>query len=591
MPRPTTEAWTALWRLRTYLRPYRGRVAVSLALGVLGQSVSVVVPLVISRVIDGPLARGSTDGVLPLVLLVALLGGAEAGTALWRRWVQSTTAVRMERAVRDDLYAKIQELPPSFHDGWHTGQLLSRMTGDLGTIRRFASFGLIFGVLNVTAISMVCAALVYLDPALGLLVTAALIPVAVATTRFGRAFGVLSRRNQDQQGDLTTLIEESAAGIRVIKAFGRQDVVTERYDVAARDLRAVGIEMAELRARVVSTLAAIPNLMLVTVLLLGSLAVSSGRLSLGELVAFITLALLLIWPIETTGFIFASAQESATAAQRVYELLDTEPEICSPGIGSRPARRPIGHIRLDRVTLMYPGTSRPVLHEVDLDIPAGQRLALVGASGSGKTTLAMLLPRLLDPTGGRVLLDGQDLRELPLAQLRTAVATGFEDPILFSASVRENVTLGRPGATDEEVFRALEVARAQFVHDLPWGLQTRVGEQGMALSGGQRQRLALARAVLGSPAVLVLDDPLSALDVQTEAEVEGALQQVLAGTTALIVAHRPSTVALADRVAMLDGGRITAVGEHRTLLATHARYAELMGGTPESDLLTGTAPS
>lgn len=576
-------SWNALWRMRRYVRPHRATVALALALGILAVLIASAVPLLIRRVIDGPLAQGSSDGVVPLVVLVGLLGALEAAMALWRRWIQSTTAVGIERAVRDDLYARIQTLPPSFHDGWHTGQLLSRMMGDLSTIRRFASFGLVFGVINVLSVTVVCAVLVHLDAWLGLVVVLALVPVAVATWRFGRSYGGISRRVQDGQGDLTTLIEESATGIRVVKAFGRHDLVEERFDAAARDLRTIRLAMVRLRSQVVSVLSAIPNATLAVVLLLGGMAVGSGRLTLGELVAFITLSLQLIWPIESTGFILATAQESATAAQRVYELLDAEPDIASPAdgpdaaVGAAPGpARPGGHVRFEGVSFAYPG-SAPVLHGVELEIAAGETLAVVGASGAGKTTLAMLLPRLLDPTSGRVLLDGWDLRGVALPRLRAAVATAFEEPILFSASVRENVTLGRPGATEAELHEALEVAQAHFAHELPWGLDTRVGEQGMSLSGGQRQRLALARAVLGRPPVLVLDDPLSALDVETEALVERALHQVLAGTTALLVVHRPSTVALADRVVLLDGGRVAATGTHADLLAGQPHYAALMG--------------
>ena len=416
-------------------------------------------------------------------------------------------------------------------------------------------------------------------------------PVAVASRRFGRRFGVVSRQVQDEQGDLTTLIEEAATGVRVVKAFGRREQVTERFGREAEGLRAVRLRMAYLRAHVVAVLDAIPNATLVGVLLLGSGAVASGRLTLGELVAFITLSLQLIWPIEAMGFILASAQEAATAAQRVYELIDADPEITSPAadpagpnvLARLPApARTAGRVRFDDVWFAYPGSTAPVLHAIRLDIAPGETLALVGASGSGKTTLAMLVPRLADPTSGRVLIDGHDLRDLPLPWLRTAVTTAFEEPVLFSASVRENVTLGRPSSSEDELYEALDVAQAQFVHDLPWGLDTRVGEQGMSLSGGQRQRLALARAVLGRPPVLVLDDPLSALDVETEAEVEQGLRRVLGRTTALLAVHRPSTVALADRVALLHEGGVEAVGTHRELLAHNERYAVLMGeGDPD----------
>jgi ATP-binding cassette subfamily B protein len=308
----------------------------------------------------------------------------------------------------------------------------------------------------------------------------------------------------------------------------------------------------------------------------------------GGLVAFITLTLLLVWPIEAMGYILASGQEAATAAQRIYEIFDTQPAITSPPVRAVPAPRagrsrrrvPARPARLvfDQVEFGYPGTRRPVLHGVCLDLEPGQTLGLTGATGAGKTTLVQLVPRLADPAAGRIMLDGTDIRALPLPTLRTRVGCAFEEATLFSASVRENVSFGAPDATEGEIEQALAAAQAGFVHDLPWGLDTRIGEQGMTLSGGQRQRVALARAILARPSVLVLDDPLSALDVHTEEKVSRALRDVLAGTTALIVAHRPSTVALADKVALLTDGVISALGTHSELLATQPRYRDLMSG-------------
>jgi ATP-binding cassette subfamily B protein len=372
--------------------------------------------------------------------------------------------------------------------------------------------------------------------------------------------------------------------------------------------------------------------------LLGTLAVSRHELSLGGLVAFVTLTLLLVWPIESLGFIIATGQEAATAAQRIYEIFDTAPAIRDPAshdpashelgaTGDRPglsagrwqsgkkavaaraalkaqadsgaaaaraARRagrprPAGRLIFDEVAFSYPQATSPVLRGVSLELQPGETVALVGATGSGKTTLLHLVPRLADVTGGRITLDGTDIRDLPLPELRRRVGCAFEDPILFSASVRENVGFGDPDAREDDILAALAAAQAEFVADLPWGLDTRIGEQGMALSGGQRQRVALARAILSKPQVLLLDDPLSALDVHTEARVTAALAEVLTRTTALIVAHRPSTVQLADRVALLRGGVITAIGRHSELLATEPRYRYLMSAdtTADSSVETG----
>ena len=345
------------------------------------------------------------------------------------------------------------------------------------------------------------------------------------------------------------------------------------------------VSKARLRGSFWAFLDLIPNVVIGLLLLLGGIATSRHELTLGGLVAFITLTLLLVWPIEAMGYILASGQEAATAAQRVYEIFDTEPAITGPPVHAAPpaavagtGQRAPARLVFERVEFRYPGADRPVLRGVSLELEPGQTLALTGATGAGKTTLLQLVPRLADPVSGRITLDGTDIRAMQLGTLRARVGCAFEEATLFSASVRENVSFGAPDATDSEVEQALAAAQAGFVHDLPWGLDTRIGEQGMTLSGGQRQRIALARAILARPSVLVLDDPLSALDVHTEEKVSRALREVLAGTTALVVAHRPSTVALADKVALLADGVIVALGTHAELLRTQPRYRHLMSG-------------
>ena len=321
----------------------------------------------------------------------------------------------------------------------------------------------------------------------------------------------------------------------------------------------------------------VSNTMLAISLIGGAVAVSLGHLTVGELVAFVSLQLMLIWPVDAMGYIIANGQEAMTAADRIYELLDAEPSIVDRSTAVAVSKAEVrGAVRFEGVRFQFPGAAEPVLRGVDLEVQPGETLAIVGVTGSGKTTLATLVPRLIDPTGGRVTLDGRDIRDLTLGSLRSVIGFAFEEATLFSMSVRENLTLGRPDATDDEVDEALAIAQADFVRDLPWGLTTRVGEQGLSLSGGQRQRLALARAVLGKPRLLVLDDPLSALDVHTESLVEEALGRVLAGTTAILVVHRPSTVALADRVALLQDGVIAAVGTHSHLLATVPAYRDVL---------------
>ncbi|HXZ73690.1 MAG TPA: ABC transporter ATP-binding protein, partial [Streptosporangiaceae bacterium] len=562
----------ALWRTRGYLRPYLGRLIFMLAAACASVGAEIVIPLLTKSIIDGAITHGSRELLLLLGLAATALGAAEAVLNLFRRWVQARAVTGMEMAMRDDLYAHLQRLDAGFHDQWQSGQLLSRATTDLSAIRRFAGFGIVFFITNLITFVTVSVLLIHLNWWLGLLTTCVFLPVAAACTWFERGYGVLSRRSQDQQGDLATYVEEAAAGIRVLKALGRRDEAASQHSAQARVVYQTQVSKARLRGSFWAFLDLIPNVVIGLLLLFGAIATSRHELTLGGLVAFITLTLLLVWPIEAMGYILASGQEAATAAQRIYEISGTEPAITGPAVHAAPAapaaavtgsgERAPARLSFERVEFRYPGAHRPVLRGVSLELEPGQTLALTGATGAGKTTLLQLVPRLADPASGRITHDGTDIRAMPLGTLRARVGCAFEEATLFSASVRENVSLGAPGATDGEIEQALTAAQAGFVHDLPWGLDTRIGEQGMTLSGGQRQRIALARAILARPSVLVLDDPLSALDVHTEEKVSRALRQVLAGTTALVVAHRPSTVALADKVALLADGVIVALGTH-----------------------------
>ncbi|NJC81225.1 ABC transporter ATP-binding protein [Planosporangium mesophilum] len=543
----------------------------------------IVVPLVVRRVVDGPVRHGDATGLLTLGALALALGVVEALLIFIRRWTQSASALGMEAELRRDLYAHLQRLPIAFHDRWQSGQLLSRATSDLSVIRRFLSFGLIFLVVNTGTYVTVVALLIHLYWPLGLLVAASAVPLFSVSKRFTQQYFKASRTMQDQLGDLATQVEESAQGIRVIKSFGRRRHQGARFADGARRVHDTGVSKARMLANTWSQFDLIPNVTLALVLVVGALEVSRGALSLGGLVAFVSLQVMLVWPIDALGWIIANGQEAMTAADRVYEVLDTEPSIVDhPAAAVVTPRDVEGHVRFEGVRFAYPGAQTPVLHRVDLDVRPGETLAVVGATGSGKTSLVSLVPRLYDVTGGRITIDGRDVRDYRLSSLRRIVGVAFEEPTLFSMSVRENLALGRSDASDAEITEALAVAQADFVYDLPWGLDTRVGEQGLSLSGGQRQRLALARAVLGKPRVLVLDDPLSALDVHTEALVEEALARVLKGTTALLVVHRPSTVALADRVALLYDGEITAVGTHSELLATVPEYRAVLSASTDA---------
>ena len=546
--------------------------------------VGLAIPLVTRAIIDGPIAERNSDGIVRLGLLALVLGILEAVLILVRRWVQAPAVLGMETTLRGDLYHHLNVLPIQFHARWQSGQLLSRVTSDLSTIRRFSGFGMIFLITNIIQLILTTVLLLNLYWPLGIVVIVAAVPIIYMSMSFESRYVKISRRVQDQRGDIATQVEESALGIRVIKSFGRSRYAFDKYDVRARRLYTSEMEQVRLAAKFWTFLEVLPNLALVVVLLLGALAVGNGALTLGTLVAFVALMLSLVWPVESLGVILAMAQESMTAADRILEILDTEPTILG---GDRIVEDPRGHVRLEGVGFTFPDADTPVLHDINLDIASGETLAIVGATGSGKTALTALIPRLRDVTAGRVLIDGVDVRELTLTSLRTIVATAFEEPTLFSMSARENVTLGHPDASEDEIREGLEIAQATFVYDLPWGLDTRIGEQGMSLSGGQRQRVALARAIVARPHVLILDDTLSALDVHTEALVEESLRTLLAATTSIVVAHRASTVQLADKVALLQGGTITHLGEHSHLMATVPAYRELLAADSDD---TATTP-
>ncbi|RLK59669.1 ABC transporter ATP-binding protein [Actinokineospora cianjurensis] len=564
-----------LRRLAPYLRPARGKFILS-AVAVLGSMVcGLTIPLVLQHILDGPVARRETGPLPWLVLVIAVLGAAEALMFYLRRKLVAGPSTLVEARMRADIYAHLQRLPISFHDRWQSGQLLSRAVSDLSTLRRFIAFAGIFLVVNTLTLVLGLVVLFFLAPVLGVITLVCAAPLILISTQYESKYAVLTRRSQDQVGDLATVVEESVLGIRVLKAFGRGPHLARRFAARARELRGTELRKIRLLATLWGAIILLPELGISAQLLFGSLGVADGSMTVGTLVAGITVATYLRWPTDSIGWLLAETNQAATAAARYWEVRDAEVTITDP---EHPADLPadgVGAVRFDGVRFAHPGADREVLAGVDLDLRPGETVALVGATGSGKSTLTMLVPRLADVTAGRVSVDGVDVRDLRLADLRSVVAMAFEEPVLFSASVRENVALGAPGVTDEQVREALRVAQAEeFVDRLPWGLDTRIGEEGLSLSGGQRQRLALARAVVGRPKVLVLDDPLSALDVHTEAEVERALRAVLSGVTALVVAHRPSTVRLADRVALLDQGRIAAIGTHEELLKTCAAYRE-----------------
>ena len=565
----------ALRRYLPYLRPYVGLVVVfGLAqLGALAAAASI--PKIIQYIIDGPVTHHQLTQLVQMAGILVLIGLLEFVFVYLRRNYSGIVSLRMETDLRNDFYAHLQSLQVSFHDNWQSGQLLSRAVSDIATVRRFVSFGLIWFLQTIVTFAVVFVLMLELDWKLAIVVTVCMLPIAYFSNKFHDKYKPIARRLQDQQGDLTTIIEEMATGVRIIKAFGRMPLMQKRFEDQAHLLRTTSLEGIKARALLWTQLNFLPNLSLVAVLLLGGYNVVQGTLTIGGLIAFMNYVFMLTWPMDAIGYILSMSEECQTASQRLNEVLDSRPDIADQP-GARALERSRGHIELRGVGFKYPKSNDWILRDLNLVIEPGETVGIVGRTGSGKTTLAYLLPRLYDVDEGSVLLDGIDVRELQLRSLRSHIGVAFEDPILFSASVHENLVMGRPIVSDEELKRAIDVARAGFVWDLPWGLETRVGEQGYTLSGGQRQRLALARAVLGGPPVLVLDDPLSSVDVHTEAVIEESLARVLEGVTGLLVVHRPSTLALADRVALLDGGRIAAQGTHTELMKSNDLYRALL---------------
>ncbi len=574
-----------LLRLWPYVRPVRARLFTAAFIAVLASCIGLVIPLVLKWMVDGPIADRDPAGVWLGALYLLLLGLAEALLFGFRRWLVARPLSHVEAEMRADLYRHLQRLPIAFHDRWASGQLLSRATTDLGLLRMFLAFPLTFLLVNGVTILVGVIIMLVQDWTLGLVILVPAVPVLITCVVFEKQYSRAARQAQDQVGDLTTVVEESVLGIRIVKGFGRHRSQARAFRELSGKLRGTELHKARLLATILGIIVTLPELAIGAALVLGAVQVADGELSAGTLVAFLSTALALRWPVDSIGFLLAMSQEAATATERYFEVMDSEPE---PGATASPAKDGgfrEGGLRFENVTFRYPDApegSPPVLDRVDLHIRPGESLALVGATGSGKTTLTALVPRLHEVTEGRITLDGRDIGDMSREELRSRVAVAFEEPTLFSATVGENVLMGG-GSDEEDLDRALAVAQADFAHALPQGTATQVGEQGLSLSGGQRQRLALARAVVGRPDFLVLDDPLSALDVHTEAAVEAALRRVLADTTALIVAHRPSTVLLADRVALLSGGRITAVGTHHELLRGNAEYAHLMSGDPAEE--------
>ncbi len=563
-----------LLRIFPYAKSALPRVIGGTLAAIAAHMFALAIPQYLKNLVNSLAHNGTQAQLLIAVLAVLGLGMLEALMVLGRRWLVLTPGTHVEAGLRRTLYAKLQDLPVSFHDKWPSGQLLSRATGDLSLIRRWLSFGLVLLVANGITMVVGFVILFGFHWILGTIFLVTMAPLWVIGFKFEKDYHTTARRSQDQAGDLATSVEQSVHGIRVLKAFGRGEFMTGKFSHDALELRKTELLKAKMVSNLWLYLSMIPEFAVGLSLFAGVYLVSTNQMSIGDLAAFMATTVVLRWPTESIGFLLSMTIDAQTAVERFFEVLDEPVDIADPAV-AQTITAPTGRITFENVHFRYqdaPSDQPDLLNGVNLEIEPGESVALIGITGSGKTTLTALASRLYEVTAGSIKVDGIDIRDLTREELRSHVAMAFEDATLFSTSVRENVLLGRPDSDEAELTQALEIAQAGFVHELPAGLDTVIGEEGLSLSGGQRQRLALARAVAAKPSVLVLDDPLSALDVDTEAMVEDALRTVLKATTALIVAHRPSTVQLADRVALLQDGKITAFGKHSDLLATNEHY-------------------
>jgi ABC-type multidrug transport system fused ATPase/permease subunit len=564
-----------LRRLLGFARPYRRALWTSIGLALGAQAFELAVPWLTGDVIDQAIQPRDTDRLKTLIALMLAAAVLRFILMTIRRLVSGTMAVSIEYDLRNRTYAHLQKLSFSFFDRNQTGQLMSRATADVGTVRIFLSYGLLFFTQYILTIVGVLIVLLLTDPLLALVAVAIAPLIVYIAIRYSRVSHPVLTEAQQTLADVTTQAEEAVVGVRVVKAFGQEEREAARFRHKSERIFAVNVKANALRARYVPMLSFVPNLAVAGVLGFGGWMVVDGRTTLGDFVRFNLLLAILVMPLRMLGMWVGQAQRAVASGVRVLELLDLEPELADP-----PDPKPLpadggGAIRFQGVRFGYE-PDRPIVRDVDLDIPAGSTVALIGPTGCGKTTLTTLVPRFYDVTAGRVLVDGIDVRELSLVDLRRAIGVVTEDTFLFSATVRENIAFGAPWATDDDVRQAAERAQAtEFIDSLPEGYETQIGERGLTLSGGQRQRIAIARALLVNPRILILDDATAAVDATTESKIKRALQELMRDRTTIIIAHRLSTISLAERVVVMDGGRVVADGSHEELAETSELYSRI----------------
>ena len=572
----------AAWRfVREVVRSQSGGVAGAVTSGLFWQAGAVAAPLVVKYAIDNGVVTKDHRALTVWLLVLLGVGLLEVVAGGLRHIYAIRNRSQSDARVRDALFAHALRLDATYHDRVGPGELLSRASSDSQHIARMMdAIGHTIGyVLTVVAVAIV---MLVLDWKLALVILIPLPFVSVGAWLYSRRYDRGTRRLQESWGAASTLVEETVSGIRVVKGLGAGDALSARFGRRSDEIFRRAMDLARLDAIFIPVLEMLPLLGIAAVLWLGGRSVIAGDLSVGSFVAFNAYVVMLVWPLRVLGQRVTTVQKAIAASGRILEVLEAEPRLREPRHPAELERPLRGDVRLDAVRFGHDG-DRAVLDGLELHVAPGESLALVGATGSGKSTVAGLLARLYDPEDGRVLLDGHDLRELRLDDVRGAVALVFEETFLFSESVRENVRVGRPDANDEDVRRAAELAgAAEFIAELPDGYETVLGERGFSLSGGQRQRIAIARAILADPAVLVLDDATSAVDATKEHEIRGALAEVMRGRTTLVIAHRPATIALADRVAVLEGGRIVDEGTHGELLRRSERYRALLAVESEA---------
>ncbi len=572
-------------RLLGFLRPYTRGAVVSLVLAGLAMAATVAIPWLTGRAVD-EIDSGDRDGLATLVALIAGMALIRVVLSVARRLVAGRVSLAVEVDLRNLVYAHLQSLELGFFAGAQTGQLMSRATVDLQSVRFFLGYGLVFIAQSALTIILAAIAMLALQPGLGALALAPVPFVVLVAARYGRRSRPSLQEVQQRIAELTADVEENVSGVRVVKAFAAEPRRLDRFRVSVTRVFDQSMDATRLRAFYNPFIGFLPNLGLAVILLVGGRQVVDGSLSLGDFTAFYAYLLMLIAPMRQLGIALGLAQRATASGARLFELLDREPRLVAP-LDARPLPEGRGRVELRDVTFAYENASAPSLRDVSLVVEAGSTVALVGATGSGKSTLVRLIGRLYDPTSGTVLVDGADVRTLDLRALRRAIAVVDDDPFLFSATVHDNIAYGRPSASREEVERAAERAQAAgFIAELPDGYDTRVGERGLTLSGGQRQRLAIARALLADPRILILDDATSSVDATTEQAIKEALREVMAGRTTFVIAHRLSTIALADEIVVLADGRVAAHGTHEQLRTESGLYGEICAkGLPDQVFL------